>query len=370
MTRKRTGAEKPKGELGSTIADINKTYGSKVVASGRERPTPLRYSTGIFMLDFATLGGVPIGRSSQLLGEKHAGKSTIACKIIADAQKRHPKQTPVFVDIEGTFDQVWAEAQGVDLDNLMVVETHTGEMAVDIIEAVARSVETGLIVIDSLAMLSPTKELEGTADAQFMGLQARLIGKLVRKLTNIMLEERRRDHLITPLFINQYRMSIGTMFGDPRVVPGGRVVEHLHSLNLELRNKEIKGKDSADIEAVLENEHAFTIKKNKQCNGVRLGEFRLARVDGNNLTPGDPNDVKTMISYAKKFGLWVGGGKNQKLTIDDNTWNFGTMDQCVKEMNGNILFKNKLRNRLIALQAKRMGQRDEFCTWLDNQLET
>ena len=367
MARKRT--DNVKGELASTINDINKTYGNKVVASAKQRPTPLRYSTGIFMIDFATLGGIPIGRSTQLLGERSAGKSTIACKIIAAAQKANPDLVPIYCDIEGTLDQVWAEAQGVNLDNIQVVETHTGEMAVDIIEAVARSKETGIIVIDSLAMLTPTKELEATADAQQMGLQARLIGRLVRKLTNIMVEERRRNHLITPLFINQYRMSIGTMFGDPRIVPGGRVVEHLHSLNLELRNKEIKGKDADDIEAVIENEHAFTIKKNKQCNGVRLGEFRMARVEGNGLMPGDPNDVKTMISYAKKFGLWTGGGKNQKLTIDDDSWNFGTMDQCVLEMNEDHKFKNRLRNRLIAMQAKRMGQRDEFVEWLDNQLE-
>ncbi len=368
MTRKRK--VKLRGELASTVADINKTYGDKVVAPARDRPVPLRYSTGIFMIDFATLGGIPIGRSTQLLGERSAGKSTLACKVIADAQRTHPDQTAVFVDIEGALDQVWAEAQGVDLDRLEVVESHTGEMAVDIIEAIARSKESGIIVIDSLAMLTPTKELEATADVQQMGLQARLIGRLVRKLTNIMVEERRRNHTVTPLFINQYRMSIGTMFGDPRVVPGGRVVEHLHSLNMELRNKEIKGKDAEDIGAVIENEHAFTIKKNRQCNGVRLGEFRLARVEGNHLHPGDANDVKTMISYAKKFGLWTGGGKNQKLTIDDYVWKFGTMDQCIKVMNEDRKFKNILRNRLIAIQAKRMGQRDDFVAWLDTQLET
>src|SRR5690606_3448584 len=128
-------------------------------------------------------------------------------------------QTVAIIDVEGTHDATWSEKNGVDQDKLLVVKPETGEMAVDTADALCSTKEVSLIVVDSIAALTPFKEVEDSADDQHVGLQARLVGRMVRKLTSTLISERNRGHEVTVLFINQYRMKIGVMFGDPRTMP-------------------------------------------------------------------------------------------------------------------------------------------------------
>lgn len=313
-------------ELGQTMADINKTFGAGTVRSGRETRQPTRLPTGIFMIDFATLGGYPNSRASMTLGEKHAGKTMLSSKIIRGAQLVYEDKVPAIVDVEGTYDREWAAKNGVDMDRLVLSEVDNGEMAGDVLEALVRSLEVSYITLDSVAMMEPTAELEGSMSDNHMGQQARLINRVVRKATSNMVKERKRGHMVGINFINQYRTNIGQMFGDNRTVAGGRAIEHLCSFIIQLKNKEINGKASVggakDMDVILHNEHAFSISKNKCNGGVRQGEFKIVRdvpfLD-DLLYEAASNDYLTMLTYAKVFGAHGGAGKNQH-------WEYTTAD--------------------------------------------
>lgn len=358
-------------ELKETFAAVEKRYGAqghRVVRNGRSVPQPYRLSTGCFMLDFALLGGIPSGRISMVLGSKHSGKSMISCKIIGNVQKQFPDQRAVYIDVEKTFDPVWAEKLGCDVDNLYVVEAESGEMAVDIADAVVGSKETSLLVLDSLAALVPVKEIDSSVEDQHMALQARLIGRALRKLQAGILKERLRGHEVSVLLINQWRTNIGVMFGDPRTAPGGKAAEHFPSLIWTMKNKEKTGKDSNDIEIVEENEHAFTISKWKCNNGPRTGEFRLVRTNRpeESLSEGDIDDSKTILAYAKKFGAWSGGGTNQRLEFADFNKRFSKVQDAVVFLNENRRIHKALSQWVIREQAKSLGMPkeflDRFCT--------
>ena len=193
------------GELSEVIQGLRKQYGDAVVTRADSVMQVPRISTGIFTLDFALLGGFPSGRASMIVGEKHAGKTMLADRLIAGAQQLYPDGQPILMDIEGTHDSTWAAKQGVDVSNLLVVQPETGEHAVDMADALAHTKDVSLIVVDSVAALTPFKEIEDSAEDAHVGVQARLVGRMIRKLTLAMITERHRGHDITILFLNQFR---------------------------------------------------------------------------------------------------------------------------------------------------------------------
>ena len=206
-------------ELEVTFAEIEKRYGTigyPIRRRGGNIVQPVRIPTGAFVLDFALLGGIPMGKVTHLIGNKHSGKSMLASKIMGYAQRQMPDRKCVLIDIEKGFEPIWARKLGCDIDNLEVLEADTGEMAADMADAVVQSKETSLLVIDSLAAMVPTKEAESSAEDHHMALQARLIGHVCRKMISDMTKERMRGHDVAVLFINQWRTKIGQMFGDPR----------------------------------------------------------------------------------------------------------------------------------------------------------
>lgn len=352
------------GELQATIKDIEKEFGINTIMAASDVDQPDRISTGVFILDLALLGGIPFNRCSMVVGERHAGKSTIANLVAASAQVMYPDQIPVIVDVEGTFDAVWAGKLGVNLDNLLIAKCESGEMAIDVTDAVVGSRETSLVIIDSIAAVVPMKELDTSAEDQFIGLQARLMGNLIRKVTNGLVRERKRNHNVTILFINQFRSKIGGWIGhgDPRSIPGGRAVEFCTSVQFEIKNKENKNNDSRGIEAVTTNEHSFIIKKNKLNNGPRSGEFVLIRQDDEKtgLREGQVDDGITLLAYAKKMGFYTGGGASWKLVIDDEEHRVKNVEQAIA-----LLYEDRdkywsLRCQLIRAQAEEMGMPKKF----------
>ena len=361
---KRDAPGKPKRELDTVFGEIRKRYGDKSVSRASEVYQTSRISTGSFMLDFCTLGGIPISRGSMFIGDKHAGKTTMACKVIANTQRQYPDQTAVIIDVEGTFDTTWASQLGVDVDQLYIAHADTGEMAVDMADAIVSSRETSLVVVDSLAQLLPTKEAESSAEDAHIGLQARLIGGMVRKLTSAIVRERMRDHLVTTLFLNQFRTKIGgwSPTGDPRTMPGGRSMEHFMALLVHLKNKENKGKDAAGIDTITENEHPFTITKNKGNAGPRSGAFILARADSNawGLEVGEIENATTILSYAKKFGLYTGGGKSWKIEFPGHSYKVANADQAVAMLMGDREVMMALWVYLIQLQAANVRMDADF----------
>lgn len=355
----------PPSELEETLLHANKQYGASTTRRGSTYVQPDRIPTGIFVLDFALLGGFSENRTSMILGNRHAGKSMLSSLLIGNCQKLRPEQTCVLLDIEGTFEPSYAQSLGVDCDRLIVVEPDTGEIAVDMAEAVLSSKETSLLVVDSIAALAPFKELDSSAEDAHVGLQARLVGGMVRKITSLLLKERKRGHYVTPLYINQFRSLIGGFqkFGDPTSIPGGRALEYCTSLQIVLRNQEKIGKNSVGSDTVLTNEHSYTIKKNKMNNGTRTGEFRLAREEGaiEGVARGEIDNAPTLLTYAKRFTVYTGAGSSQHLEFLQHKYKFGKQDECIQALREDRQLAWDLRNYLIAAEAKRQGMADEFC---------
>jgi recombination protein RecA len=357
-----------KGELGDTLKDIAATHGKLAVRTGRETRQPARISTGSFFLDLANFGGVPTSRVTQMLGVKHSGKSTIAYKVIANAQLNYPDAIPVLMDIEGTFDPVWAEMNGIDLDRLVVVDAETGEQAVDLCDALLRAKETSVFILDSLAFLSPLKEIEGSAEDNMIGAQARLINRLVRKVVGAMISERKRNHIVTPIFMNQWRQKVGVMFGDPRVIVGGASVEHVIAYDIILKNKHKAAKQEDGTEVVGHNEHAFEIKKNKMCNSIVNGEFKMNRLnDHPTLDASRIDDAIAMLKFSQSYGIWSGGGKHWKLEYEDINLKFGKRDECADYLYTHPGAYWKLRTHLLVEAAARAQMPEYFLQSISDQ---
>lgn len=364
-TRTRAAAaDNTSGELKGTLDSIRKRFGDAVVGQGSAILQPERIPTGAFMLDFATLGGIPHNRITKIVGQKHAGKTYLSDKIIAQVQRTQPDQRAVKLDIEGTHDATWSGKLGVDNDELYVAQPETGEAALDMCDAFIHTKEVSLIVVDSLAQLVPTVEVEGSMEDQFVGVQARMIGRFVRKAVSSLMKERLRGHEVTLLFINQFRSKIGgySPHGEPLTEPGGKGLGFAYSLEITMKNKEEKGKDKYGVDTMVRNEHAFTITKNKQNGGPRTGEFQVLRVDDDDigLGIGDIDDAETMLAYAKKFGAYTGGGSSWTLDFWDEEWKYSKIAEARNHLYSEPDLYWKLRNYLICTQAEHLGMPDYF----------
>ena len=353
-----------KDELGPLLKEMDKRYGSGIVRGGKEIHQPDRIPTGIFMLDFCLLGGIPVSRGTMLIGKKHSGKTTLSNKIVASAQAMYPDQRAAIVDIEGTYDEVWATKNGIDTERLLVVQPESGEAACDIIDALIRTREISTVVVDSVAALAPMKEIEGSAEDAHVGLQARLMGALLRKTTAGMIAERRRGHLVTPIYINQYRAKIGGFqsFGEPLSVPGGMALGFANTVEIKITNKETAGKNAQGVDVMTFNEHAFKIEKNKCNGGTRTGEFRLVREydDDTGLGEGAVDDAGTMLAYAKKYDAYTGAGSAWTLSFWGEERKFRGAGEAITELYTDGEFYQKLRDYLIWENARSLGMPDYF----------
>lgn len=362
--KKRTRAVKAAGadEFSETMEGIRTRFGATSFRISAEQVQPERISTGVFILDFSLLGGIPHNRISMLVGERSAGKSTLADKIIANAQRQYPDQVAVKIDVEGTHDDVWSTTLGVDSERLWVFQPETGEAAVDAADALVRTKEVSIVVVDSIAALVPMKEVDSSAEDALVGLQSRLVGSMIRKVNAGLITERNRDHYVTVVFINQFRSKIGIQYGDPRAIPGGKALEFATSVQIIVKNKETMGRDAYDVESVVENEHSYDIKKNKINAGPRSGEFRIRRVPDphTGLGVGEVDDASTLLAYAKKFGVYSGGGASWTLAFWNNSQTFRKMDEAVAGLYDDPELYWQLRNFLIFEQARHLGMPDEF----------
>lgn len=355
---------KPKDELGPLLKEMDKRYGLGVVKRGAEVIQPERIRTNIFTLDFSLLGGIPVSRGTMLVGHKHSGKTTTALKIVAQAQRQFPDMKVAYVDIEGTLDMVWAEKLGVDVDNLIVVQPESGEAAVDIIDALLRTREISVVVIDSVAAIAPMKEIEGSAEDAHVGLQARLMGGLLRKTTAGMIAERRRGHFVTPVYINQYRSKIGgfAAFGEPLSVPGGKALGFANSVEIVVKNREMAGKGANGLDLITHNEHSFKIEKNKCNGGTRTGEFRLVRTldPDTGLDEGMVDDAATMLAVAKKFGAYEGAGSSWTLSFWDEERTFRGASDAISQIYADGEFYEKFYDYLIWENARSLKMPQYF----------
>lgn len=350
--------------LQAVIKQIEKAHGGGLVRRANEIQQPLRLPTGIFALDLATCGGLPNRSITMFHGRRSSGKTTSTLKTIAMTQRLHPEGDVVFIDQEHSFDEVWAMKCGVDLDRLLIVQPETGEQAVDFVDAFLNTEGVILVVLDSVAALVPMKELKASAEDAHVGIHAKLVTHMCRKVTHAFAAARRDDRNLWFLCINQQRSGIGKFSpdGDPITLPGGKALDHYTMLQVKFKNKEKLSKDEEGFDMLEYNEHAFTIDKNKVNAGMRSGEFQLMRraSDEYPLNEGDIDDAGTMLAHAKKVGIYTGGGQAWTLAMPDGDVKFKSGNEACTFLYEDFDQYWKLRNHLIALHAAKLNMPQYF----------
>jgi recombination protein RecA len=358
-----------KSEVSQVIAAMHKRYGPAVVTRASEQRQPWRIPTNVFSFDLATCGGIPHNRMTMFHGPRSSGKSTMSEKVITGAQQSMPHLQVCHIDVEGTRDTTWGGKLGTNNDALIYVKPEQGEHAVDIAEAMVRTKEISLVVVDSLAAMTPGKEIEASAEDNHVGLQSRLISSMVRKLNSALIAERNRGHFVSVLFINQQRSKIGGYAGpgqEALSLPGGKALEFFTTLQARFKNKETISRDSHGFETTEFNEHAFKLDKNKMNAGLRDGEYQLMRRESDKfpLNEGDIDDAPSMLAHAKKIGCYMGGGSSWKLDIPDFEYTFRNADEAILYLYENREIYHLLRCHLIASHAARLGLPQDFINYL------
>jgi recombination protein RecA len=299
-------------ELDDAIKELNKRFGPNTIMTGNDilALAVARIPTGSLSLDIETGGGFPCGRVIELFGRESTGKTFMALKTVAEAQKL--KKECVWIDVEGTFDPTWAATLGVDPKALRLSKPETGERACDILDAIIRSGACGVAVVDSTAALLPQKELEtAMEDCEQIGTRAKMINRLTRKLhsaLNMKVGEDLLPNDCLVIFINQIREKIGVMYGSPDTTPGGLGLRHAASIRVEFRSKWIKDKENE--EHIVGQTVTFVTKKNKTFAPYRHGEFNFF-VDG--AQKGHIDLAEEVLRYGMLSGLIGHEGKSYML---------------------------------------------------------
>jgi len=303
--------------LDAALKQIEKSFGTGSImklAEDQIAGVP-GISTGSLALDLALGGrGMPRGRICELFGPEGGGKTTLALHVIANAQKADG--VAAFIDAEHSLDPTWARRLGVDLEQLLVSQPDTGEQALEICEMLVRSNAVDVIVVDSVAALIPRAEIEGEMGDQHVGLQARLMSQAMRKLVGAISKSR-----TCVIFINQIRMKIGVMFGNPETTPGGRALKFYSSVRVDIRRvSTIKEGDRA-----IGNHVRARVVKNKVAAPFKSAEFDIMFDSGISWS-GDLLDLAITHELVNKTGAWFSygdvrlgqGRENAKRFLEEN----------------------------------------------------
>ena len=314
--------------LNEALSQIEKQFGKGTVMKmgDREIVDIPSVSTGSLGLDIALgIGGLPKGRVVEIFGPESSGKTTLTLQAIAECQKAGG--TAAFIDAEHALDPNYAEKLGVDVDELLLSQPDTGEQALEVTDMLVKSGSVDLIVVDSVAALTPRAEIEGDMGDHHVGLQARLMSQALRKITGNI---QRSNAMV--IFINQIRMKIGVMFGNPETTTGGNALKFYSSVRLDIRRiGAVK-----EGEEVVGNETRVKVVKNKVSPPFKQAEFQIMYGEGIN-TEGEILELGQKLELVEKSGSWyshngekIGQGKvNASKFLRENT---KIRDALVKEI--------------------------------------
>jgi recombination protein RecA len=325
--------------LSAALGQIEKQFGKGAVmrmgdvSAVREAEV---VSTGSLGLDIALgIGGLPRGRVIEIYGPESSGKTTLTLQVIAEAQKAGG--TAAFIDAEHALDPIYAEKLGVNVDELLVSQPDTGEQALEITDMLVRSGSIDVVVVDSVAALTPKAEIEGDMGDSHMGLQARLMSQALRKLTaNI----KRSNTMV--IFINQIRMKIGVMFGNPETTTGGNALKFYSSVRMDIRRTgAIKKGDE-----IIGNETRVKVVKNKMAPPFKQAEFQILYGEGIS-REAELIDLGVAHGFVEKSGAWYSYGNDRIGQGKDNVREFLKQNPDIA---GEI--EGKLRGLLLARPVK------------------
>jgi len=280
------------------IAQIEKSFGKgAIMKMGEVKHVPIEtISTGSISLDIALGGGVPRGRVVEIFGPESSGKTTLSLHILAEAQKKGGKVA--FVDAEHALDPEYARRIGVNVDELLLSQPDSGEQALEILETLVRSNALDVIVVDSVAALTPRAEIDGDMGDAHMGLQARLMSQALRKLTAVVAKSK-----TTVIFLNQLRMKLGIMFGNPETTTGGQALKFYSSVRMDIRHiGKIEDVGSVEKEAIGIRVRV-KIVKNKIAPPFKMAEFDIMYNRGISFE-GDLLDLAVKYNIARKSGAF------------------------------------------------------------------
>ena len=254
--------------------------------------------SGIFIFDYLTRGGIPEGRITLFHGRKSTCKSTHSLRIAGQYQKIYPDKYVILVDFEHAYDPDWGSKFITDPDKFVLVRPDYAEQGIDILKGLLEAEDVGLVIIDSLAMMIPTVEADADASDNFMGLQARVINKMFRKIVPLMSKARREGRPITFILVNQIRSNMGTAsaFVSPDVKPGGHMQDFVASLDVKFANKAYKKKGKTTVQATF----IFTLVKNRVGLPRMAGEFDMYLADVDGWSLGDIDEAKVVLEYARR----------------------------------------------------------------------
>ncbi|NMP17648.1 recombinase RecA [Thalassotalea sp. Y01] len=317
--------------LAAALGQIERQFGKgSIMKLGENRSMDVEtVSTGSLSLDVALgAGGLPMGRIIEIYGPESSGKTTLTLEVIAEAQRNG--KVCAFVDAEHALDPIYAEKLGVNIDNLLVSQPDTGEQALEICDMLTRSGAVDVIVVDSVAALTPKAEIEGDMGDSHMGLQARMLSQAMRKLTGNL-----KQSNTMMIFINQIRMKIGVMFGNPETTTGGNALKFYASVRLDIRRiGAVKEGDQ-----ITGNETRVKVVKNKIAPPFKQAEFQIMYGEGiNNI--GELIDLGVQHKLVEKAGAWyscngerIGQGKaNACKFLKENTAMAKDLDAKLRAM--------------------------------------
>ena len=343
--------QQKKKALETAIVSIERQFGKGAImrmGDGDIASGIAAIPTGSLGLDFALgIGGVPRGRVVEIFGPESSGKTTMALHILAETQKLGG--VAAFIDAEHALDPTYAKALGVDIDNLLISQPDTGEQALDITETLVRSGAIDIVVIDSVAALVPKAEIEGEMGESHMGLQARLMSQALRKLTGTISKSK-----TCVIFINQIRMKIGVMFGNPETTSGGNALKFYATIRLDIR-KIASLKEGTDITG---SRTRVRVVKNKVAPPFREAEFDI--IYGKGISKeGELVDIGSTLGILDKSGTWYSfgeerlgqGRENSKTYLIDNP-------EISKTIEGQIRDRMGMGNKTPAVEGVAVEEED------------